>query len=79
MLTCQQVAEGVTDFLEGSLSWKDFIRFRIHFWRCIGCRNFLGQMKYTIRILQQLPPPPISPEKKQALLLLFRAWVKTHS
>jgi predicted anti-sigma-YlaC factor YlaD len=71
MMTCQQVAKSVTDFLEGSLSWKDSIRYRIHLWLCLGCRNFLRQMKYTVKTLQQFPRNPIPLKKREALLRQF--------
>lgn len=77
-MICRQVAEGVTEFMEGSLSWEKALRFRLHFWTCFGCRNFLDQMKYTLQALQKLPRMQISPRKRAAILQQFRAWKHGH-
>ncbi len=74
MMKCQQVAEKATEFMEGSLSWHDAIRFRLHLWLCLKCRNFLRQLKFTVQVLQHLPRPQISPEAKEILLSRFRKW-----
>lgn len=73
-MRCRQVAEGVTEFLGGSLSWKDSIRYRTHLWLCLGCRSFLRQMQFTIQILRQLPRAPIPLTEREALLQQFRVW-----
>ena len=72
--TCQEVAELVTNYLEGSLPFSERIRFQMHLGLCFACRNYLRQMKYTIATLRQLPPDPIPPQMKEELLKRFRTW-----
>ncbi|MBA3966853.1 MAG: zf-HC2 domain-containing protein [Nitrospirales bacterium] len=71
-MRCREVAEGITEFLEGGLSWKDALRFRLHLWLCLGCRKLLRQMQLTIQILQQLPRTPIPLNHREVLLQHFR-------
>ena len=76
-LTCQQVAEAVTDYLEGALSFVDRLRFHMHLGMCVGCRNYLRQMKYTIQTLGKLPAEPIPPKVRDELVKRFRDWKTT--
>jgi predicted anti-sigma-YlaC factor YlaD len=74
MLTCQQLAELITDYLEGQMSLMDRVRFRTHLRLCPACRAYLTQMQQTIRILGSLPPESIPSELRQELLAHFRDW-----
>ena len=76
--TCQDVAQLMTDYLEGSLSFAERIRFQMHLGLCFACRNYLRQMKYTVATLRQLPADPIPPHVREELLKRFRTW-KAHS
>ena len=55
MLTCQQLTELVTDYLEGRMSIWDRLRFQMHVGMCRRCRAYLHQMKMTVRTLGKLP------------------------
>jgi anti-sigma factor RsiW len=72
--TCREIAELVTDYLEGSLTFRERIRFHMHVGLCFACRRYLRQMKYTIATLRQLPPDPIPAHVKEELLARFRNW-----
>lgn len=72
--TCQEVAQLMTDYLEGSLSFPERVRFQLHLGLCFACRNYLRQMKYTVATLRQLPPEPIPPHVREELLNRFRTW-----
>jgi anti-sigma factor RsiW len=72
--TCRDVAQLVTDYLDGSLTLSERIRFQLHLGLCFACRNYLRQMKYTIATLRQLPPEPVPPHVKEELLKRFRTW-----
>lgn len=70
MLTCKQITELVTDYLEGRMSLGDRIRFQIHLGMCRHCRAYLRQMKVTVAALGQLPdeieiPQPIRDELRR--------------
>ncbi len=75
-LSCQDVAEVITEYLEGAMPWSTRIRFHMHLGLCNACRNYLKQMKYTVQTLGKLPTDPISPEVREALLRQFRNWKK---
>jgi predicted anti-sigma-YlaC factor YlaD len=53
-LTCRQLVEFVTDYLEAALSPRDGARFERHLARCPGCRAYLDQMRRTIRLVGRL-------------------------
>jgi anti-sigma factor RsiW len=72
--TCREVARLITDYLDGSLTFGERIRFQWHLGLCFACRNYLRQMKYTIATLRQLPPEPVPPHVKEELLERFRTW-----
>jgi predicted anti-sigma-YlaC factor YlaD len=73
-LTCQELVELVTDYLEGSMSVAERARFDQHLAICAGCRNYLDQMRKTIRTLGQLSEQTISAQARDDLLNVFRSW-----
>lgn len=74
MLTCRELTELVTEYLEGRMSFMDRLRFRAHVGMCRGCRTYLDQMKQTVRTIGKLPPEDIPPEVRSQLLERFRDW-----
>jgi predicted anti-sigma-YlaC factor YlaD len=75
-LTCQELVELVTDYLEGSLSAQERARFDEHLAMCTGCRNYLAQMRRTISSLGQLSEESIPAQARDDLLGVFRNWKK---
>lgn len=73
-LSCQELVELVTDYLEGSLAPEDRARFEAHLAVCTGCRHYLAQMRHTLAQLGDLPAETISTEALDALLRIFRDW-----
>ena len=73
-LTCKEVTEALTDYLEGNLSVVEWVRFQMHLGLCFGCRRYLHQMKLTIRTLDALPAEPIPPSVRDELIQRFRTW-----
>jgi anti-sigma factor RsiW len=72
MLTCQQLTEIVTDYLEGRMSFTDRMRFQMHLGMCKHCRAYLRQMKAIVKTLGRLPAEPIPDEVRDELLAQFR-------
>jgi anti-sigma factor RsiW len=72
-LSCEEVVELVTDYLEGALSDADRTRFEVHLTYCSGCDRYLDQMRGTISAVGGLAPaePPEAPDE---LLDAFRGW-----
>jgi anti-sigma factor RsiW len=76
MLTCTQITELVTDYLEGRLSLKDRVRFRMHVGMCKHCKEYLRQMRVTVKAVGQLPDEPMPDDVRDELLHRFRDWKK---
>jgi hypothetical protein len=72
--TCQQFTEVITDYLEGALTTREWIRFQIHLGLCIGCRRYLRQMKQSIHVLDKLPDEAIPIEIHEEMLRKFETW-----
>ncbi len=73
-LSCQELVELVTDYLEGALSPGARARFDEHIGGCGGCRVYLAQMEQTVRVVGRLRPGDLDPEAEEALLRAFRRW-----
>jgi len=73
-MTCHELAEMVTTYLDGALAPDERDRFEVHRQRCPGCETHVAQVWRTVAALGQLRPSedePLStgPEK---ILELFR-------
>jgi anti-sigma factor RsiW len=73
-LTCRELVELVTDYLEGSLSRRDRARFEAHIAACGNCTQYVEQFRETIRLTGTLRESDVSPEAEAALLAQFEAW-----
>lgn len=73
-LTCQQLVELVTDYLEGALPPAVRERFEAHLALCPGCVTYVEQMRQTIRAIGILSADTLSEETKSELLALFHNW-----
>lgn len=74
MLTCRQMTELVTDYLERRMTWRDRVRFQMHLGMCRHCREYVRQMRETIQAAGRVgvEPPPASVETQ--LLERFKDW-----
>ena len=77
MLTCRQMTELVTDYLEGRLTLGDRLRFQIHLGGCRHCRKYLRQMRRTIATLGALPEEAMPKAVEDELLRRFKNWKRT--
>jgi anti-sigma factor RsiW len=73
-LTCQELVELVTDYLEGSLPSGERARFAAHLADCDYCIGYIEQMRLTIRALGRLSEDHIAPDARERLLAQFRDW-----
>jgi anti-sigma factor RsiW len=73
-MTCEELSEIVTDYLEGAMPLGERVRFDSHLAVCPECRRYVQQMKQTVETLGHLPPAPIPPEVEAKLLESFRDW-----
>jgi predicted anti-sigma-YlaC factor YlaD len=70
-LTCRQLVELVTDYLEGALGGPATKRVDEHLESCQGCVTYVDQMNVVVAALGQLPAerPPAKLERVIAAAL----------
>jgi predicted anti-sigma-YlaC factor YlaD len=73
-LTCGELVELVTDYLEGGLTPEERMRFEKHLLICEGCSAYLDQVRKTIEIVGSLQEDSIPPQMRDKLLEAFRTW-----
>lgn len=73
-LTCREIVELVTEYLEGGLSPEERRLFEEHLDVCSGCTNYLDQMRETILVVGRVEVDDLSEETKDDLLAAFRNW-----
>jgi anti-sigma factor RsiW len=75
-LTCQQVVELITAYLEDALVPAERERFEEHLARCAGCSAYLAQMRETVALAGHVELR-LPPELEGRLLEAFRSWRAT--
>lgn len=73
-LTCAEVVEVITDYLEARMPAHDRERFEEHLAFCDGCSTYLEQMRLTIATTGRLRLEDLPTTLEQRLLDAFRAW-----
>lgn len=73
-LTCQELVELVTEYLEDALPERDRERFEEHLMTCPSCQAHLTQVQETIRIVGSVTPETLSERAERDLLAAFRGW-----
>lgn len=73
-LSCQELVELVTDYLEEALPSEERERFERHLAECGNCQVYLAQMRTTIELTGELTPESLTPDAERELLEAFRGW-----
>jgi anti-sigma factor RsiW len=73
-LSCAQIVELVTAYLEGALEADERERFEEHLVFCDGCDRYLEQMRLTIEVTGRIEPGELPPALEERLLEAFRGW-----
>jgi anti-sigma factor RsiW len=73
-LTCRELVELITDYLEHALSEPDRLRFEEHLQECDGCQQYVEQMRRTLHTLGRLPEESLSSPARERLLDTIHAW-----
>lgn len=71
-ITCLQVVEVITDYLEGALDPELRSEFEAHLALCPGCDEYLAQMRQTIRALGHVPVETLPSDAQSELVTTFR-------
>ena len=75
-ITCKEVVELVTDYLEQTLLPEAQTRFEAHVADCPGCETYIAQVQKTIAMLRKLTEEQLFADTKEDLLEMFREWKK---
>ena len=75
-MTCQELVELVTEYLEGTLPADVRARMERHLSGCDGCTHYLEQMRQTIHLTGQIREENLTPLQRNDLLRLFKDWKK---
>lgn len=73
-LTCEEIVELVTDYLEDTLSRRDRRRFEAHLSGCDHCGEYLRQMRTTVALAGRLTADDLTPTQQSELVALFQRW-----
>jgi anti-sigma factor RsiW len=73
-ITCRELTEVVTDYLEGVMPAAERARLDAHLELCEGCVNYVAQMRQTIRAVGELDAGEVEATVPDDVLAAFRAW-----
>ena len=73
-MTCREMVELVTAYLEGQLAPDVRVHFEEHLAICDGCTAYVEEMRDTLRALGRLPEDRLSAEARETLLAAFGDW-----
>jgi anti-sigma factor RsiW len=73
-MSCQELVELVTAYLEDALAPAERDRFDAHLSECGTCQVYVEQMRETIRLAGRVTPEDLSPQAERDLLAAFRSW-----
>lgn len=77
MLTCRELVELVTAYLDGALPPDRHAQVVAHLADCDGCLRYLAQLQATRQVLSSTPSTELSPEDRAAAVDAFREWCAT--
>jgi len=73
-ITCQEVVELVTGYLEAALPADEMALFEQHLNFCEGCVWYVDQMRTTIATVGRISEEDVPVETRERLLMAFRGW-----
>ena len=76
-MTCKELVDLITEYLDGALSAADRRRFEQHLDRCSYCRLYMEQMRQTISAVGHLSEESIPDDAMTLLLRVFDDWKRT--
>lgn len=78
-LTCRQIIDLVTDYLEGGLGREERLNFERHLVWCSWCRDYLDHMRKTIELTGRPDPTEPPSPLREELVEVFRDWKRSRA
>jgi anti-sigma factor RsiW len=72
VLSCQEIVELVTDYLEDELDVDTSTALQVHLVLCPGCARYLEQIRETVATLGAVSSENLSTQAQAGLLNAFR-------
>ena len=73
-MACEELVEVLTDYLEATLPDADRRRLEAHIAGCDPCREYIEQMRATLRAVGRLGAAELDADARSRLLDAFRTW-----
>ena len=73
-LSCQEIVELVTDYLEGAIEPEEHASVEQHLVGCTKCDAYLDQIRATIRLVGRVDAASLSAETRRGLVEAFRSF-----
>ncbi len=76
-ISCQEVVELVTDYLEAALPPDEADLMEQHLNFCDGCVWYVDQIRSTVATVGRIEEESVPPETRDKLLAAFRDWKRS--
>jgi anti-sigma factor RsiW len=76
-ISCQEVVELVTDYLESALPADEAALFEQHLNFCDGCVVYVDQIRRTVAAVGEIREEDLPTETREKLLTAFRDWKRS--
>jgi anti-sigma factor RsiW len=73
-LSCRQIVDVVTEYVDGALSSADRLAFEQHITICPPCRAYFTQMRTVVRVAGSLSEDDLPEHVRENLREMFRDW-----
>lgn len=73
MLSCKEIAQQASDYIDQQYSWRRRMVFRLHLFICGNCRRYISQLRSSIeslKLLKRRPQPNLTKHQKELARLL---------
>lgn len=68
MMSCSEITELVTAYLDRRMPLSQRMAFRMHMLMCPHCRRYLRQVRATVALTGKLPTEPVPEEVREDLV-----------
>lgn len=75
-LSCRELVELASDYIERRLPRAERTRFEMHLCYCAPCKVYLKQIRATIETAGRVAEDDLPPGSRETLLATFREWKK---